>query len=161
MVAMQVLLYWSGLGLIAAALASGEARRTAWVVLAIGILPWFAVWQWSVLKDVQMVAAMLAATGVVGWWRLRGRPVPWVAWAIAGIFLAYASLVRANALFATVPLAVMLLPKGPWPIRAGLVVAGLAAVLALMPVINAQVLGATPSGVETTVPLFDLAAIAV
>ncbi|MGN6820478.1 MAG: hypothetical protein ACTHJR_17610 [Sphingomonas sp.] len=161
MMALQILLFWLGLGLLAAALAKKGARRAAFPVLAIGALPWFAVWQWSVLKDVQMVAAMLAATGVIGWWRLRGVRVPWIGWVLAGLLLAYASLVRANALFATIPLIVMVLPRGRWFVRLGLVVAGLLAVLALTPLINADLLGATPSGVQTTEPLFDLAAIAV
>jgi len=161
MMAAQLLCYWVGLGLLAAALAQRGARLPAILILAIGALPGFATWQWSVLKDVQMVAAMLAAVGTVGWWRLRGRRVPWMAWTIAGVLLIYATLVRANALFATVPLAVMMWPHRRWPIRLGLAAAGAAAVLALTPLINADLFGATPSGVAATEPLFDLAAIAV
>ena len=161
MMTVQIVCYWLGLGLLAGALAAEDRRHPAWIVLALGALPGFAVWQWSVLKDVQMVAAMLAATGLVGWWRLRGRQVPRLGWAAAGLLLIYASLVRANALFATIPLAVMLLPARRWPVRLGLVIAGLVAALVLTPLIDADLLGATPSGVRTTEPLFDLAAIAV
>jgi hypothetical protein len=119
------------------------------------------VWQWAVLKDVQMVAAMLAAVGIVGWWRLRSERAPLVAVAAVTLLLGYATLVRANALFATVPLAVMLLPHARWPTRLMLALVGMAAVVALTPLIDADVFGATPSGVRTTEPLFDLAAIAV
>ena len=119
------------------------------------------MWQWAVLKDVQMVAAILAAVGIVGWWRLRGKRVPLVAVAIAILLLGYATLVRANALFATVPLAAMLLPRGGWPARLLLAFAGIAAIVALTPLIDADLFGAAPSGVRTTEPLFDLAAIAV
>jgi hypothetical protein len=161
MMVLQISLYWLGLGLIAGGLARTDRSRAAALVLAIGALPGFAVWQWAVLKDVQMVAAMLAAVGIVGWWRLRGERVPWAAVAIEIALLGYATLIRANAVFATVPLAVMLLPRRGWPVRLLLVLAGTAAVVTLTPLIDANLLDAAPSGVRTTEPLFDLAAIAV
>ena len=161
MMVLQIALYWLGLGLIAGALARTDRSRAVALVLVVGALPGFAVWQWAVLKDVQMVAAILAAVGIVGWWRLRGERVPWAAVAIVIALLGYATLVRANAVFATVPLAVMLLPRLGWPMRLSLVLAGAVAVVALTPLIDADLLGAAPSGVRTTEPLFDLAAIAV
>jgi hypothetical protein len=161
MMVLQIALYWLGLGLVAGALARTDRSRAAALVLAVGALPGVAVWQWAVLKDIQMVAAMLAAVGIVAWWRLRGERVPWAAVAIVIALLGYATLVRANAVFATVPLAVMLLPCRGWPTRLLLVLAGTAAVVALTPLIDADLLGAAPSGVRTTEPLFDLAAIAV
>ncbi len=161
MLVLQIALYWLGLGLLAGGLARTGRSRAAALVLAIGALPGFAVWQWAVLKDVQMVAAMLATVGIVGWWRLRGERVPLVAAALAILLLGYATLVRANALFATVPLAVMLLPRRGWPTRLMLALAGMAAVLVLTPLIDADLFDAAPSGVRTTEPLFDLAAIAV
>lgn len=161
MMVLQIVLYWLGLGLLAGGLARTGRLRAAAVVLAVGALPGFAVWQWAVLKDIQMVAAMLAAVGIVGWWGLRGERMPWAATAFAILLLGYATLVRANALFATVPLAVMLLPRGRWPVRLTLALVGMAAIIVLTPVIDADLFGATPSGVRTTEPLFDLAAIAV
>lgn len=161
MMTAQVVLYWLGLGLIATALGRTGRPRAAGVVLVIGALPGFAGWQWVVLKDVQMVAAMMAAAGIIGWWRLRERRVPWAGWALAAALLTYATLVRANALFATIPLTVMLLPRGRWPVRLGLIGARIVAVLLLTPLIDADLLGAAPSGVRMTEPLFDLAAIAV
>ena len=161
MMVLQIALYWLGLGLIAGALARTDRSGAAALVLVVGALPSFAVWQWAVLKDIQMVAAMLAAVGMVGWWRLRGERVPWAAVAMVIALLGYATLVRANAVFATVPLAVMLLPRRGWPTRLLLVLAGTVAVVALTPLIDADVFGAAPSGVRTTEPLFDLAAIAV
>jgi hypothetical protein len=161
MMVLQIALYWLGLGLIAGGLARTGRPLAAVLVLAVGVLPGFAVWQWAVLKDVQMVAAILAAVGIVAWWRLRGERVPLAAAAIAILLLGYATLVRANALFATVPLAVMLLPRGGWRTRLLLAGAGMAAVVVLTPLIDADVFGAAPSGVRTTEPLFDLAAIAV
>lgn len=161
MMVLQIALYWLGLGLLAGGLVRTGRSRAAVMALAVGALPGFAVWQWVVLKDVQMFAAMLAAVGIVGWWRLRAERVPLVAVATVILLLGYATLVRANALFATVPLAVMLLPHGGWPTRLMLTLVAMAAVVMLTPPIDADLFDAAPSGVRRTEPLFDLAAIAV
>src|ERR1043166_2575609 len=58
MFVLQALLYWLGLGLIAAALAREGAPRAAAAVLILGALPLFAGWQAAVLKDAQMAGAM-------------------------------------------------------------------------------------------------------
>jgi len=161
MFVVQFVLYWLGLGLLAAALArSGRARPGA-AVLALGALPLFAGWQAAVLKDTQMLGAIVAATGLAGWWRLAGRRMPIIAMAAVAALLVYAMLVRANAVFAVVPLVVMLVP---WPMRLwqrGLaIVAGILVVLAVSPPINHGLLGADETKVTRTLPIFDLAGIA-
>lgn len=161
MLVMQLCLYWLGLGMLGAALASTGRIRAGAAVLGIGLWPVFLGWQGVVLKDTQMVGALVAATGLVGWWRLRGRAVPVLAVAGAGVLIGYATAIRANAVFATVPLAVALLPG--WSLRrrvtAGLLATG--AVLMLSPVLNHRLLGAAASGVERTEAIYDLAGIAV
>ncbi|WP_404334099.1 hypothetical protein AB2M62_12315 [Sphingomonas sp. MMS12-HWE2-04] len=159
---LQTALYWGGLGLLAAALAHGGARIAALAVLALGLWPPFLGWQAVVVKDGQMAGALLAATGLVAWKRLAGKPLGLALPAILALFL-YAVLVRANAVFAVAPLAVGLLTPWrwqEWPSRALLIGAATLAVLALSPAINQRLLGAEPSGVETTQPIFDLAGIA-
>ena len=160
--ALQMGGYWLGLGLIAAALAAAGRRGAAFAVLAIGLWPPFLGWQAAVLKDAQMLGAMLAAVGLVGWWRLRARPVPWPVVPVVAVLLGYAVLVRANALFAVLPLCFALWRR-PRDLRwraVALVVATLA-VLAAMPFVNHRLLGASPSGVERTQAVYDLSAIAV
>ncbi|MFA6124216.1 MAG: hypothetical protein WCS75_07055 [Sphingomonas sp.] len=161
MFAVQMALYWAGFGLVAATLARLGRGRAAAVVLAIGALPLFLGWQAVVLKDTQMLGAVLAACGAVAWWRLRGARVPVWALIVVAMLLAYATLVRANAVFATVPLAVMLFGTGRWWTRLALGLAGVAAVLMAAPILNHGLLGATSSGVERTEALYDLAGIAV
>lgn len=161
MLLLQMPLYWAGLGLIAAALASVDKLRCAVAVLVIGVTPLFLGWQGTVLKDAQMLCAMLAAVGLVGWWRLRGRSVPVWGWVLVAVLLGYATLVRANAVFPTVALVVMLVGPRAWWARAVVALLGVGVVLAISPIINHTVLNAGKSGVERTEAVYDLAAIAV
>jgi len=162
MLVLQLAGYWLGFGLLAAGLARRGRTVAAVAVLAIALFPPFLGWQGVVLKDAQMTGAMLAAVGLVAFWRLGERSVPRGAWAAVALLLGYATLVRANAVFASVPLAVML-AVGPvrWWAKAALLTVGTLAVLALAPVVNHGVMGAATSGVERTQALYDLAGIAV
>lgn len=159
---LQVLLFWVGLGLIAAALARQGARIAAWAVLLLGIWPPIAGWQVAVLKDGQMAGALLAATGLAAWWRLRGEALPRWAIGLVALLLLYATLVRINAVFATVPLAFGLLGSGGWrPLRHGaLMLAATVAVLVAMPLVNHALLRAHASDVGRSLPIYDLAGIA-
>ena len=160
MLALQVALYWLGLGLLAGVLARTGKREAGVAVLLCGVIPVFLVWQMAVLKDAQMLGAMLAAVGLVAWSRLAGTRVSWWAWSLIALALGYATLVRANAVFAIAPLVAML-TAARWRARAALTGVIVAAVLAGMPFINHRIFGATDSGVRTTQPRYDLAGIAV
>jgi hypothetical protein len=160
MLVLQVALYWLGIGLIAAVLAREGRGRTASAILLCGALPVFLVWQVAMLKDAQMLGAMLAGVGVVAWWRLGPRRVPWWGWGFAALAFGYATLVRANAVFAVAPLVAML-GATRWRVRAMLAATMVLAVLAGMPVVNHAIFGAAESGVKTTQPRYDLAGIAV
>lgn len=163
MFVLQATLYWLGLGLIAAALAGQGRRSGAAAVLAIGIWPVFSGWEAAVLKDAQLVAALVAAIGILGWWRLRGRRVPLWAGALVAPLVLYATLVRGNAVFATVPLAFDLarwFGLRSWWMRAGAMLAATGAVLLVMPFVNHRLLGAEETGIARTLPTFDLAGIA-
>lgn len=175
MFALQILLYWIGLGLFAAALARRGAHIAAMGALALGLWPPFLGWQVEVLKDGQMAGALLAATGLAAWWRLQPLPsrgtrdsrgggtMPRWTFALVALLLVYATLLRFNAMFATVPLGVALLGgarlRRPLP-RAAAILAGFALVVAIGPATNHRLLGAKPSGVERALPTFDLAGIA-
>ncbi|NIJ19158.1 hypothetical protein FHS95_000827 [Sphingomonas naasensis] len=160
---LQTALYWTGLGLLAAALAGRGARIAAIAVLALGLWPPALGWQVVVVKDGQMAAALLAATGLIGWHRLREKPLTIAATAVALLLFGYAVLVRSNAIFAVAPLAAGLLAPWrwrDWPRRFALIAAVTLAVLALSPAINRGLLGAAPSGAEGSQAIFDMAGIA-
>lgn len=159
MLVLQLATYWAGFGLIAAALAATGRRRAAVALFCVAALPPFLGWQIVILKDAQLVGAVIAATGMVAWWRLRGRHIPPVAIAAIGFLLGYAVLVRANAVFLVIPLLVMMIPVRPI-VRIGIGLAAVFAVLAVSPIVNHRLLAAAPSGVERTQALYDLAGIA-
>ncbi len=160
---LQMLLYWLGLGLFAAALARAGAWRASIGVLLLGAWPPFAGWQAGVIKDAQLAGALLAAVGMGGWWRLADRPIPRWGAAMIVLLLVYATLVRINAVFATVPLAFGLFGRSAWraPLRRGAVMlVAMVAVLAVSPLVNHRLLGAEASDVGNSLLVYDLAGIA-
>ena len=158
MLIVQMAGYWLGLGL----LAQGARGARGWAILAVGAFPPLLGWQGVVLKDGQMVAALTLACGLIGCWRLRGRPTPWPALLAAGLCIAYATLVRANAVFATVPLAALLLPPTrPRMAKAAAVLLAIPTLLAASGAFNHTVFAARDSGAQRIEAIWDLAAIAV
>ena len=159
---LQMLLWWGGLGLLAAALARRGRRGAAAAVLLIGAAPLFLGWATVVLKDAQMAACLVAATGLVAHWRLEERALPiWAAAVVAGL-IGYATLVRGNALFACVPFALALVEwggVGRWWLRVMLLLAVTGMVMAANSAINHRLLGAERTYVERSLPLYDLAGI--
>jgi hypothetical protein len=158
----QAALYALGFALIVAALVKSGRWRAGAAAAILGLSPLLLGWQMVVLKDAQMLGALVAACGILLHFRLAGRRISPLPTAAVAVLIAYATLVRANALFATVPLAVLLLPR-PRSIlyRAGIAAVSILALLVAIPEINHRVLGAEPSGVAKSQPLFDLAAIAI
>ncbi|WP_255325586.1 MULTISPECIES: hypothetical protein [Sphingobium] len=155
---LQIATYWLGLGLLAQALGG----RKAIALLLIGANPLLLGWLAIVIKDSQAIGALALATGIIGTYRLRNRPLPVPALLIAILCLAYATLLRANAAFSTVPLTMLLIPYPRNGLaRLAVTVAAIPAVLLLSQPINHGLLGARDSGVRRTQPIYDLAAIAV
>jgi len=163
MLLVQLALFWSGLAMLAVALRRARAPVAGWCVLAVGLVPPLFDWMTVVDKDCQMIGALACATGLVALFRLAKRRVPAWAGAIAAILLAYALLLRANSVFAVMPLALAWAGwfglRRWWLRGAALLGATLLAIGASGPV-NHGLLGADRSGVQYTLPIFDLAGIA-
>ena len=161
MFVLQVALYAVGFALVVATLVRIGRWRAAVAAALVALSPLLFGWQMVVLKDTQMLGALVAAVGITTHYRLSGYRMPPVATAVVALLFTYATLLRANALFATVPLAVLLLPRpASVPGKAALGIAAILALLAATPLINQRLFAAAPSGVAKSQPMFDLAAIA-
>jgi hypothetical protein len=160
MLVLELGLYWLGLGLVAVALARRGRRLAAWAALLVGLGPILSCWMGAILKDAQMMGALSAAVGIAAWHPLADKKRPVVVAALLLVLLVYATLVRANAVFATAPLALALLgwPRLPrtW-IRAAACIAIVAAALALAPPVNRGLFGAQREGAENSLLLYDIA----
>ncbi|MBA2936168.1 hypothetical protein HZF05_18960 [Sphingomonas sp. CGMCC 1.13654] len=162
MLLLQLVLLWSGLAMLAVALRRARAPIAGWCVLAVGLLPPVLDWMVVVDKDCQMIGALACAIGLVALFRLAKRPLPWWAVIVVAVLLAYAMLLRANSVFAVMPLALMWggwLGLRRWWARIGLLLGAMLAVIGISGPINHGLLGADRSGVQYTLPIFDLAGI--
>lgn len=161
MFALQLGFYALGFSLVVAGLAKMGRWRSAIATAVLALSPLILGWQMVVLKDAQMVAALICAVGIAAHHYFANRRISVPAAIAVAALLAYATFVRANGFIATIPLAIFLLPTRNRPaLSAGIAVAATAAVLGLTPIINHRLLGSEPSDVAKTQPLFDLAAIA-
>jgi hypothetical protein len=110
-----------------------------------------------------MAACLVAATALVGWWRLAEQKMPAAIAGLVALLIGYATLVRGNAVFATVPLALAL---AGWPglrhrwQRGLAMLAGVVAVLAAGPLINQRLLGAEATHTDRALLVYDIAGIA-
>lgn len=162
MFTLQMLLYGIGFSTLIGGLVRSERPLTAFGVGLLATSPLLLGWQIVVMKDQQMLAAMVAAFGLVALYRLPGKPIP--PWAIVSTasLLIYATLLRGNAVFATVPLAVLLLPRPEtWGIRSLFSVLAMVVLLVLLPPMGRSLFDAAPSPRLKTQPLFDLAGMSV
>ncbi|HMI18636.1 MAG TPA: hypothetical protein VK533_03745 [Sphingomonas sp.] len=160
---LQMLFWWGGLALISAAFGRRAKHGPAALVLLVGIAPLWLGWATVILKDAQMACCLVGAAGLVAHWRLDERPLPRWALALALLLIAYATLVRGNAVFATIPFAFALFdwPRLPkfWH-KGAAVLAVIGAVLIINPLLNLYFFRAEHTGVENSLPLYDAAGIA-
>ncbi|WEK41721.1 MAG: hypothetical protein P0Y64_09840 [Candidatus Sphingomonas colombiensis] len=160
MLVLQLGLYALGFTLlILAAVRAGWGRR-ALAIGCVALLPLSAALMATIIKDSLMTGALLAAAGLcaIADQRATGKGAMRLA---ALALLLFASMLRFNAVFATLPLALWTLPEA-WrgrPIRmAGSAVLLLALLAAAMPLAN-RLTAAKPSGVEMSLIIFDLGGI--
>jgi len=115
MLLLQVSLYWLGLGLIADGLRRAWPERRWWPLLPIliGALPIPFGQLAAVLKDSQLAACLLAASGIAIWHALQGRTMRWPARVAIAVLVVIAAAARFNAPFAGAPVLLLALPRPP------------------------------------------------
>ena len=120
MAVVQQLVVWAALfGIAAVVHRATGSRGWSLAFLAIGLAPHVVTFSGVVWKDVQMAQAMLAATAVVMLGMVWRRPPAWARWVLvplAVLLLAYALLVRKNAVVAMLPM-LYLLYRAWFPVR--------------------------------------------
>lgn len=136
MAMLQELVLWAALFVIAWCVwEMTGSRGGSLAVLGLGITPHILTFVGVVWKDVQMAFAFLAATAIaVLAMRLRSRGSSW-RWSLFAVglaFIVYGILVRKNAIFAALPVFVMLVlalwprpRRQVWLVTAAALVAGL------------------------------------
>ena len=155
MLLLQLGLYWGGLALLAA---SALRRRRTWLAAALaacGLMPIAYGLMTAVLKDSLLAAFCTGAAGLLAWSEAGGRR----GWRLAAaLLLLMASATRVNAVLATLPLLVALLPKAWRRTPARLAVTSVLAALPLLlsgPIV-AKLVQAHKSRVELSMLLFDI-----
>lgn len=160
MFVIQLGFYFTGLGLLAQALASTGRWRSAIATMMLSLSPVVLGWEVVVLKDGQMLGALTAAIGIVGYFNLKQRPAPWWSKIVVAFLIGYATFVRSNAIFATAPLMMLLVLKRPnlWAIP--LIASSTLLVIVVTPLVNASLFQAVHANAERSQLVFDLAGIA-
>jgi len=158
----QVVGYWLGFGLIAIGLAQTGRLLAASAMLGVALFPSLLTLNVVLVKDVGMGVALLAAFAAVFWYRTQHREIPAAIAALSFVLLLYGALVRANAVFAVVPLlAYMIRPQWlgrPWRLLA----VSIPVSLALLPaanLFNHHVLRAESLSPIRSLQIFDIAGI--
>ena len=159
----HILVYWLGFGLLAFTLRRLERPRSAWAMLACGLLPPFSGLNAYLLKDIGLAVCLLAAFAVLFCYRAREKKLPLAPALLAGLLLAYGMLVRANGVFAGASLLLYWLRPSLFrqPGRGGAalaLVAGLA--IPASGFINHTLLKAEATHPVRSLEIFDLAGIA-
>ncbi len=158
MLVLQLALYWGGLATLAIVLRSRSGAGLGWAVLACGLLPLGLALTGMILKDCLMTGALLVATSVLAH---RQQGAGTVIGVVGILMLFAAATLRFNAFTACMPLLVALSPRAwwrTWPRLALTGVVATAALLTAMPMAN-RLIGATFSGVELSLVIFDLGGI--
>jgi len=143
---LNALLYWSGIALLADQLRREVGSRWALAMLAVGLSPISIYYLGAVQKDSLLTALFVLAAGLSARFGRAYGMLP----AFVGM------LARANGVFAAAPFFVRTKRLLPTTLLC------IALSLALVPVstfINRAVLGASPSHVQKSLQLFDLAGI--
>lgn len=131
---LHLVVYWTGILLIADAARRLGMRRIAVLVALSGAFPPFVFLNANVIKDVGMAVSLLTGTALVFWWRSQGRRIP-LAWAcVAAALLIYGVLVRTNAVFAIGPLVLFAYAPARWLRSFRLVVASVLIAVAAVPI---------------------------
>lgn len=160
MLALQVALYWTGVW----AFWDAVARRPGWrsqLPLLAAVHPLALVTLAAVLRDSAMAASLLASSGLLFRRRALDLPATWGSSVLIGVMLAYAALLRWNAMLGVAPIILYWfrpLWTRPLPTIAGTALLA-AASMPLFLFVGHTLLKAAPTHLEVALQLYDVAGI--
>jgi hypothetical protein len=162
MLALQVLLYWAGIALIATSAVKRGHKGLALALALLGFLPATFALSGTVTKDALMDGILLASSGIILWRPLVQASALRIGLSLGAIALLFvAAALRFNAVFACVPLALVALPRRFTRTKPRLLLSAILAAAAFVmagPAISA-LLQAEKTDVELSLIIFDLGGI--
>lgn len=159
----QIGLFWLGLGLIANAQERIGNRWAGFGVLAIGCVPHIFGWNNLVIKDAQMTCCLIAASGMFIHSHILNYRLNAFQLACIALLIAYAILVRHNAIFAAAPLVYGFLHRpneGMFQRKPAIMTALALALFVMSGTINQSVFKAEHAYAENSLKMFDMAGVA-
>ena len=81
-------------------------------VLAAGAFPVFAFYDKEIVKDVGMGSALVAGFGILFWFLVQRKSIPWWSVLLSAVCLCYGTLIRTNAIFAIGPILLLYFARG-------------------------------------------------
>ena len=157
-------LHWLGFGLIADGLFRVRMPGRAWLVLAAGAFPVFLFYDREIVKDVGMGSGLVAGFGMIFWFLVQRKSIPWWTVLLSGICIFYGALIRTNAIFAIGPILLLYFARGRQFGLTKIVGCSMLTALLALPLsnwINHEVIGAKPQDPLQSLQIFDLMGIAV
>ncbi|HEY4974983.1 MAG TPA: hypothetical protein VII41_15320, partial [Steroidobacteraceae bacterium] len=157
-------LHWLGFGLVADGFFRMRMPGKAWVVLAAGAFPVFLFYDREIVKDVGMGSGLVAGFGLIFWFLLQRKAIPWWALLLSGLCIAYAGLIRTNAIFAIGPVLLLYFARGRQFGLIKIVACSMLTAVVALPLsswINHDLIGAKPQDPLRSLQIYDLMGIAV
>ena len=157
-------LHWLGFGLIADGFFRVRMPGRAWLILAAGAFPVFLFFDNEIAKDIGLGSGLVAGFGMLFWFLVQRKSIPWWTVLLSGICISYAALIRANAIFAIGPILLLYFARGR---QFGLVKIAACSVLTAVLVlplsnwINHDLIGARSQDPLQSLQIFDLMGVAV
>lgn len=157
-------LHWLGFGLIADGFFRVRMPGRAWLILAAGAFPVFLFFDKEIAKDIGMGSGLVAGFGMLFWFLVQRKSVPWWTVLLSGICISYAALIRANAVFAIGPILLLYFARGRQFDLVKIAACSVLTALLVLPLsnwINHDVIGARSQDPLQSLQIFDLMGIAV
>jgi hypothetical protein len=157
-------LHWLGFGLIADGFFRVRMPGRAWLVLAAGAFPVFLFYDREIVKDVGMGSGLVAGFGMIFWFLVQRKSIPWWMLLLSGLCILYGALIRTNAIFAIGPMLLLYFARAREFGLIKIVGCSMLTALVALPLsnwINHDLIGAKAQDPLRSLQIYDLMGVAV